>query len=166
MLVVALGADLDPAATAGLVEGGHEFYTEEGAFATRRVLDEFDGGRIVVGVCGTPFKCPPAPSETALLVQTPRSDPSAALQQVVWNEHIGGVALLGKGSASIGGVADRHLAVAPGGALTLDGAPFSQESQKYHAKSYGALRARYAAVSDRTALDQILEETGCRRWLG
>src|SRR5690349_16227131 len=27
VLVVALGADLDPAATPGLVEGGHEFYT-------------------------------------------------------------------------------------------------------------------------------------------
>ncbi|HEX3456188.1 MAG TPA: FAD-dependent oxidoreductase, partial [Gaiellaceae bacterium] len=68
VLVVALGADLDPAATPGLVEGGHEFYTEAGAFATREVLERFDGGRVVVGVCGTPFKCPPAPSETALLV--------------------------------------------------------------------------------------------------
>jgi sulfide:quinone oxidoreductase len=68
VLVVALGADVDPAATPGLVEGGHEFYTEAGAFSTREVLERFDGGRVVVGVCGTPFKCPPAPSETALLV--------------------------------------------------------------------------------------------------
>ena len=68
VLVVALGADLDPAATPGLVEDGHEFYTEAGAFATREVLERFEGGRVVVGVCGTPFKCPPAPSETALLV--------------------------------------------------------------------------------------------------
>ena len=43
--------------------------------------------------------------------------------------------------------------------------PYSQETQKYHAKSYGALRARYAAVSDRMTLDSILDETGCRRWL-
>lgn len=68
VLVIALGADLDPAATPGLVEAGHEFYTEEGAFATRDVLDRFEGGRVVVGVSGTPYKCPPAPSETALLV--------------------------------------------------------------------------------------------------
>jgi len=68
VLVVALGADLDPAATPGLLEDGHEFYTLEGAFATRDVLDRFAGGRVVVGVAGTPFKCPPAPSETALLV--------------------------------------------------------------------------------------------------
>jgi sulfide:quinone oxidoreductase len=68
VLVVALGADLDPAATPGLVEGGHEFYTVDGAFAVRDVLESFAGGRVVVGVTSTPFKCPPAPSETALLV--------------------------------------------------------------------------------------------------
>ena len=33
VMVVALGADLDPAATPGLVEAGHEFYTVAGAFA-------------------------------------------------------------------------------------------------------------------------------------
>jgi sulfide:quinone oxidoreductase len=68
VLVVALGADLDPAATPGLVECGHEFYTVEAAFALREVIDRFDGGRVVVGVSSTPFKCPPAPSEAALLM--------------------------------------------------------------------------------------------------
>jgi sulfide:quinone oxidoreductase len=68
VMVVALGADLDPAATPGLVEGGHEFYTVPGAFALRDVLADFKGGHVVVGVTSTPFKCPPAPSETALLV--------------------------------------------------------------------------------------------------
>ncbi len=68
VLVVALGADLDPAATPGLTEAGHEFYTEGGAFAARDVLERFEGGRVMVGVTSTPFKCPPAPSETALLV--------------------------------------------------------------------------------------------------
>jgi len=68
VMVVALGADLDPAATPGLVEVGNEFYTEEGAFAARDVLDKFRGGRVIVGVTSTPFKCPPAPSETVLLV--------------------------------------------------------------------------------------------------
>lgn len=69
VLVVALGADLDPGATPGLVEGGHEFYTVPGAFALREVLADFRGGRVVVGVTSTPFKCPPAPSEMALLVE-------------------------------------------------------------------------------------------------
>jgi sulfide:quinone oxidoreductase len=68
ILVVALGADLHPEATPGLQAGGHEFYTVEGAFAARDALAGFSGGRIVVAVTSTPFKCPPAPSETALLV--------------------------------------------------------------------------------------------------
>ncbi len=68
VLVIALGADLDPAATPGLVEAGHEFYTVPGAMAARAALAGFSGGRVIIGVTGTPFKCPPAPSETALLV--------------------------------------------------------------------------------------------------
>lgn len=68
VVVVALGADVDPTATPGLLEAGHEFYTPEAAFALRDVLAAFPGGHVVVGVTSTPFKCPPAPSETALLV--------------------------------------------------------------------------------------------------
>jgi sulfide:quinone oxidoreductase len=68
ILVIGLGADLDPSATPGLLEGGHEFYTEAGAFALRDVLDRFTGGRVVIGVTRPPFKCPPAPSETALMM--------------------------------------------------------------------------------------------------
>jgi sulfide:quinone oxidoreductase len=68
ILVVALGADLDPPATPGLLEGGHEFYTVGGAFEAREVLTRFEGGRVIIGVLSTPFKCPPAPSETALLL--------------------------------------------------------------------------------------------------
>jgi sulfide:quinone oxidoreductase len=68
LLVVALGADLDPEATPGLLAGGYEFYTVAGAFALRDVLADFDGGRVIVAVTSTPFKCPPAPSETALLM--------------------------------------------------------------------------------------------------
>jgi sulfide:quinone oxidoreductase len=67
VLVIALGADLFPEVTPGLVEGGHEFYTPEGAFALRQVLADFDGGDVIIAVTSTPFKCPPAPSETALL---------------------------------------------------------------------------------------------------
>lgn len=67
VLVVALGADYDFAATPGLIEGGHEFYSFAGAQCLRDRLPEFEGGNVVIGVAGTPFKCPPAPSESALL---------------------------------------------------------------------------------------------------
>ena len=49
--------------------------------------------------------------------------------------------------------------------VQLDGRTWTQKPQKYHAKSLAALRARYAAVADRTALDPVLEQTGCLRWL-
>lgn len=49
--------------------------------------------------------------------------------------------------------------------VTIDGKPFSQETQKYHAKSLAVLRRRYADVADRGTLDPILERTGCRSWL-
>src|SRR3990172_639635 len=68
VLVVALGADMDPAATPGLVEGGNEFYSVAGAEALRDILPRFEKGHAIVGVTSTPFKCPPAPSETALLL--------------------------------------------------------------------------------------------------
>lgn len=68
VLVVALGCGVDPSATPGLAEGGHEFYSNAGAFALRETLAAFAGGRVVVGVTSTPFKCPPAPSETAMLM--------------------------------------------------------------------------------------------------
>src|SRR3954466_1062985 len=68
ILVVALGADLHPEATPGLLDDGHEFYTVPGAFACREVLEKFDGGRVIIAVTSTPFKCPPAPSETALMM--------------------------------------------------------------------------------------------------
>jgi len=49
--------------------------------------------------------------------------------------------------------------------VTLAGLPFEQETQKYHAKSLAVLRARYATVADRDALDPILERAGCLSWL-
>ena len=68
MLVVALGADYDFEATPGLADGGNEFYTEAGAARLAEIVPTFSEGRVVVGVCGAPFKCPPAPSECALLL--------------------------------------------------------------------------------------------------
>ena len=68
ILVVALGADLDPGATPGLTEGGYEFYSPAGADRVREVLPTFDSGVAVIGVLGPFFKCPPAPYEAAFLL--------------------------------------------------------------------------------------------------
>ena len=68
ILVVALGADYDVAATPGLAESGNEFYSVDGAARMTEAIARFERGRAIVGVCGKSFKCPPAPSEAALLL--------------------------------------------------------------------------------------------------
>lgn len=66
-LVVALGADYDLDATPGLA-GANEFYTVGGAQRLRGMLPDFSKGHALVGVSAAPYKCPPAPSECALLL--------------------------------------------------------------------------------------------------
>jgi len=68
VLVVALGATYDPAATPGFVEGGFEFYSLDGAERLRDRLVSFTGGAIIIAILRVPFKCPPAPYEAALLL--------------------------------------------------------------------------------------------------
>jgi sulfide:quinone oxidoreductase len=68
ILVVALGADYDFSATPGLAEGGNEYYSVPGAVALRDLIPRLERGAAIVGVTGPTFKCPPAPSEAALLL--------------------------------------------------------------------------------------------------
>ncbi len=68
VLVIALGADYDMDATPGLAEGAKEFYSVAGAERLAGIIPSFSEGHAVIGVCGAPFKCPPAPSECALLL--------------------------------------------------------------------------------------------------
>jgi sulfide:quinone oxidoreductase len=67
-LVIALGADYDVSTTPGIVLGENEFYSVEGAQHLASVLPTFTKGHAVIGVCGAPYKCPPAPSECALML--------------------------------------------------------------------------------------------------
>jgi len=68
VLVIALGADYDFDATPGLADGGNEFYSVAGAERLAGIIPTFSRGHALIGVCGAPFKCPPAPSECALLL--------------------------------------------------------------------------------------------------
>ncbi len=67
-LVIATGARVTPEDIPGLAEGGHHFYTEEAAWKLHNALEEFTGGKIVVGVGGLPHKCPVAPLEFTFLL--------------------------------------------------------------------------------------------------
>ncbi|MFC5277633.1 NAD(P)/FAD-dependent oxidoreductase [Halorubrum rubrum] len=62
-LVVATGSTLAPAEVPGLVEGGHDYYSESGAVALRDELLSMTEGHLVLSVVGTPHMCPAAPLE-------------------------------------------------------------------------------------------------------
>jgi sulfide:quinone oxidoreductase len=46
----------------------HDFYTMDGAIRLFESLKTFEGGTIVLGVAGIPYKCPPAPVEFVFLL--------------------------------------------------------------------------------------------------
>lgn len=68
-LVLSTGARLVPDQVPGLIEGAHEFYSLDGALRLRQALRDFRGGRILVGIAGIPYKCPPAPVEFILMLE-------------------------------------------------------------------------------------------------
>jgi sulfide:quinone oxidoreductase len=68
-LVVALGAELDPASFPGYADAAFNFFEADGAARLAAALRSFAGGRIVVAVTSLPYKCPAAPYEAALLIE-------------------------------------------------------------------------------------------------
>ena len=45
--------------------------------------------------------------------------------------------------------------------VELHGQTWTQKPQKYHAKSLQVIREKYSAVTDKSALDPVLERVGC-----
>lgn len=68
-LVIATGARLVPEVIEHFETEAHHFYSAEAALRLRTALDAFQGGRIVIGIAGMPYKCPPAPLEVAFLIE-------------------------------------------------------------------------------------------------
>lgn len=58
-----------------------------------------------------------------------------------------------------------HAAGAATFTVALPGGDFTQDVQKYHARSLAELRRKYAAVKDDAGLRALLGATGCLRWL-
>ena len=68
-LVIATGAQLVHEAIPGLIEGSFGFYSLTDAERLREELRRFKGGRLLVGIAGIPYKCPPAPVEFTMMVE-------------------------------------------------------------------------------------------------
>ncbi len=67
-LVLATGSRLNREAVPGYGDS-HDFYSLEGALRLREELRRFKGGKILLGVAGIPYKCPPAPVEFVLMLE-------------------------------------------------------------------------------------------------
>ncbi len=67
-MVVALGAMRDPDAIPGFRDHAIDVYDAGASVAGAAAIDAFAGGRIVIGVFGAPYPCPPGPYELALLL--------------------------------------------------------------------------------------------------
>ena len=67
-LVVALGAELVPQEIPGFESAALNLYDRNGALQLREKLASFEKGRVAVLISRTPFKCPAAPYEAALLL--------------------------------------------------------------------------------------------------
>ena len=68
-LVLATGSRIVPEAIEHFDTQAEHFYSAEAASELRAALDRFAGGRIVIGIAGMPYKCPPAPLEVAFLIE-------------------------------------------------------------------------------------------------
>lgn len=68
-LVIALGSRHAMDAVPGLVERGINVWDPEQAERAREELARLDRGRVLVGIFGMPYACPPGPYELALLAR-------------------------------------------------------------------------------------------------
>lgn len=69
-VVISLGADFAPENIPGLSEAGHNFCTLAGAESLRDALANFNGGRLVLLTAEPAYKCPAAPYEAAMLLES------------------------------------------------------------------------------------------------
>lgn len=68
-LILSTGSRIVPEEIEHFDTEAHHFYGPDAAARLRGALDAFTGGRIVIGIAGMPYKCPPAPLEVAFLIE-------------------------------------------------------------------------------------------------
>ncbi|HEY4691600.1 MAG TPA: FAD/NAD(P)-binding oxidoreductase [Anaerolineae bacterium] len=68
-IVVALGARLASEKIPGFQAHAFNVYDPDGVVRAAEALRTFAGGRVLIGIFGAPYKCPPAPYEMALLLK-------------------------------------------------------------------------------------------------
>lgn len=69
-LIVALGAELAPERIAGFVGRGYNLYDAQAVPELREKLLALKRGKVAIAIMGMPYKCPPAPYEASMLIDS------------------------------------------------------------------------------------------------
>jgi sulfide:quinone oxidoreductase len=69
-LIVALGAELVPDRIPGFVGRGYNLYDAQQVPKLRDALLKLERGRVAITIMGMPYKCPPAPYEASLIIDS------------------------------------------------------------------------------------------------
>ncbi len=69
-LIISTGAVLAPQRILGLEENGFNLYDHDQLLEIRDKIESIESGKIAVSIMGMPYKCPPAPFEACLLIDS------------------------------------------------------------------------------------------------
>ena len=69
-LIISTGVVLAPQKIPGLVENGFNLYDHDQLLEIRDKLESIESGKIAISIMGMPYKCPPAPFEASLLIDS------------------------------------------------------------------------------------------------
>ena len=69
-LIISMGAVLAPEKIPGLIENGLNLYDHNDLSKIHDRLENIKSGKIAISIMGMPYKCPPAPFEASLLIDS------------------------------------------------------------------------------------------------
>jgi len=69
-LIISMGAILAPHKIPGLEDNGFNLYDHDQLVEIREKLENIESGKIAISIMGMPYKCPPAPFEASLLIDS------------------------------------------------------------------------------------------------
>jgi sulfide:quinone oxidoreductase len=69
-LIISMGAVLAPQRIPGLEQNGFNLYDHNQLLEIREKLESIESGKIAISIMGMPYKCPPAPFEASLLIDS------------------------------------------------------------------------------------------------
>jgi sulfide:quinone oxidoreductase len=69
-LIISMGAKLIPQRILGLKQNGFNLYDHNQLLEIREKLERIESGKIAICITGMPYKCPPAPFEASLLIDS------------------------------------------------------------------------------------------------